>query len=343
MDWTPVRAAARAAITPVAWDYYSGTAGAPDHAERDERAWQDIDLVPRYLRGIGAVDTTARLGSATQPTPVLVAPTAAHGLAHPDGEIATAAAAAAAGALMIYSNSATVEVTQFGAAATGTWWAQVYLMKDRGLTRDYLARARAAGAGAIVFTVDYGGPIGDVPFRTATNRQIAAVPGNYPGRTWAEMAAGIEPRTSPAEVEWMAAEAGLPVWIKGILHPGDAAAIAASGVAGVIVSNHGRRVLDSVIPTARALGPVVRAVAGRIPVLVDGGIRTGGDVLRALAARSVRRRRRTSGAVGTGRRRCAGRHRGAAEPDGRAPPTHGDLRRIDDRRPDADLLRERPG
>ena len=118
MDWTPVRAAARAAVTPVAWDYYSGTAGAPDHAERDERAWQDIDLVPRYLRGIGTVDTTAQLGSATVSTPVLVSPTAAHGLAHPDGEIATAAAAATAGALMIYSNSATVEVTRFGAAAT---------------------------------------------------------------------------------------------------------------------------------------------------------------------------------------------------------------------------------
>ncbi len=283
MDWAPLRTAAQAAMDPVAWDYYSGTAGAPDHAERDVLAWRDIDLVPRYLRGITTVDTSVRLGSATLSTPVLVAPTAAHGLVHPDGEIATAAAAAAAGALMIYSNSATVEVTEFGAAAAGTWWAQVYLMKDRGLSRDFLARARAAGAAAIVFTVDYGGPIGDVPFRASTNRRIDVIPGNYPDRTWAEMSAGIESCTSPAEVEWVAAESGLPVWIKGILHPGDAAAVAASGVAGIFVSNHGRRVLDSVIPTAQALGPVVRAVAGRVPVLVDGGIRTGGDVVRALA------------------------------------------------------------
>lgn len=283
MDWSPLRTAAQAALAPVAWDYYAGTAGGPDDAERDARAWPAIDLVPRYLRGITTVDTTVRLGGATLSTPVLVAPTAAHGLAHPDGEIATAAAAAAAGALMIYSNSATVEVTAFGAAAPGTWWAQVYLMKDRSLTTDYLARARAAGAAAIVFTVDYGGPIGDVEFRATTNRQIAAVPGNYPGRTWAEMTAGIESCTSPADVEWVAAQAGLPVWIKGILHAGDAAAIAATGVDGIIVSNHGRRVLDAVIPTAQALGPVVRAVGGRLPVLVDGGIRTGGDVLRALA------------------------------------------------------------
>lgn len=283
MDWTAVRAAAEAALDPVAWNYFEGIAGDPGGARRESAAWNRFNLVPRYLRGLTTVDTSIELAGRDLRTPILIAPTAAHGLADPAGEPATAAAAGSCGALMIYSNMATVEVTEFGRAATGPWWAQVYLMRDRDLTRDFLARAAQAGASAVVFTVDYGGPIGDAPFRAGTNRRMTAVPGNYSGRTWAEMTSGIEHTTTLAEVEWLARESGLPVWLKGIVHPGDAAAAAAAGVAGIIVSTHGHRTLGPIIPTALALSPVVRAVAGRIPVLVDGGVRSGADVFRALA------------------------------------------------------------
>lgn len=283
MDWDDLADAARTALDPTTWTYYAGTAGPPTEADRDSAAWQDHDLIPRFLRGLEACDTSISLGGDDFATPVMVAATAAHGLAHPEGELATARAAAATGALMVYSNSAAVDVTRFGAAATSPWWAQVYVMRDRGLTRDYLARAREAGARAIVLTVDYVGITGDARFRTATNAALRAVPGNYPGMTWPEMTAAIEPCLTSDDIDWVATESGLPVHVKGVLHAGDAAALIDTGAAGLVVSNHGRRQLAGVIPTAHALPAVVEAVAGRVPVLVDGGVRSGTDVLRALA------------------------------------------------------------
>jgi len=281
MDFTALRAAALDRLPPLSWGYYEGVAGGDPEA--DEQAWQRLAVVPRVLRGLTAVDTSLTLGNVGLATPVMVAATAAHGLAHPQAEVATARAAAATGALMVYSSSAAVEVTQFGAAATGTWWAQVYLMKDRGVSDDYIARCVRAGASALLLTVDNAGSLSDAPFRVASRTGMSAVPGNYPGRTWEQMSALIEPDLRPEHIAEIAAVSGLPVHVKGVLHPDDAVAVVDAGAAGVVVSNHGRRQVQGVVPGAVMLPDVVAAVAGRVPVLVDGGIRSGVDVLRAIA------------------------------------------------------------
>ena len=275
-----LRDAARAAMSQDAWEYLQGTAGSPD---LDVLTWQSIPVVPRVLQGMTGVDTSVTIGGAELATPVVVAATAAHRLAHPDAEVATAAGAAAQGALMVYSNSAAVEVTEFGAAARCPWWAQVYVLRDRGRTYDYLDRCVAAGARAIVVTVDYPGTSASPSFRAATSRRLAATPGNYPGWTWPEMSAAIDPGLTPAVIGELADRTGLPIQVKGVLHAADATTAVGAGAAGIVVSNHGRRQVDGVLPTALALPSIVDAVGDTALVTVDGGIRSGVDVLRALA------------------------------------------------------------
>ncbi len=281
---------AAAALPEQARRYIDGAIGPLDV---DIDAWAEYLVLPRVLRGVGEVDTSVTLGGDLLATPVFVAPTAGHGLANPEAEAATARAAAAEGALMVYSSSATTEVTAFGAAATGPWWAQVYVLRDRGVTRDYLDRCVSAGASAVVLTVDYPGTSASPAFRSAVSGQLDALPGNYPGWTWPEMSAAIDPTLAPDIIGDLAEWTSLPVHVKGILGPSDAAIAVAEGASGVVVSNHGRRQVDGVLPTALALPEVVEAVAGAVPVTVDGGIRSGGAVLRALALGAA--------AVGVGR------------------------------------------
>ncbi len=281
MEFDALQRAARARLEPISWDYYRSVAGG--EAEQDHSAWEAIDVVPRVLRSLAGVDTSLLLAGTQLATPVMVAPTASHSLADPEGEAATARAAGAVGALMVYSSSATVEITEFGAAAPHPWWAQVYVMKDRRLTDDYLQRAVAAGAGALVLTVDNAGTFGDAPFRSTTRDLMTALPGNYPGMAWAQMSAQIEPALGPDIITEIAAATGLPVHVKGVMHPDDAIIAIEAGAAGVVVSNHGRRQVAGVAPVATVLADIVTAVDGRVPVTVDGGIRSGVDVLRALA------------------------------------------------------------
>lgn len=282
MDFDLIKAAARKRLLPAAWDYYQGVADDRPAADPDHDAWERIHLVPRVLHGLASVDTTATLGTDTTATPIMVSATAAHGMAHPDAELATAAAAAAAGALMVYSSSAAVEVTEFGAAASGPWWAQVYIMKDRRLTQDYLRRIAAARPSAVVLTVDHMGEPAEAPFRIPTE-PMPARPGNFPGMNWRQMSVSIEPGLVPDDIRWLADATGLPVFVKGVLHPDDAVLAVDAGAAGIVVSNHGRRQVAGVVSTAEVLADVVAAVAGAAPVLVDGGIRSGIDVLRAIA------------------------------------------------------------
>lgn len=284
-----MREAARAVLSPMAWQFYSSVASELPDPEADFLAWQRIGVVPRVFGGISAIDISVRVapeahrGGAALETPLVIAPMAAHRLAHPDGELATAEAARAARALMIYSSSSTVEVGAFGERMAGPWWTQVYLMRDRGLTRDYVERAVAAGTGALVFTLDYPGIIASPSFRTATRSRMGVRPANYPSLSWHEMAVAMEPALREEHIRLLAEWSGLPVHVKGVLRAADAVTAVRAGAAGVIVSNHGRRQVPGVVSTADVLGDVVDAVGGAVPVMVDGGIRSGIDVLRALA------------------------------------------------------------
>lgn len=284
MDFANLQAAARRALDPVVWSYLMATADPDEGADYDVAAWRRIEIVPQVLRGVEDVDTTLSLPACPPlASPLVIAPTAGHGLASADAELASARAAAATGTLMIYSHSATVGVTEFGAVATAPWWAQVYLLTDRARTWDYLDRAAAAGAAAVVLTVDGGVPSGGASFRTTVQAQLAAVAGNFPGSTWAEMVELYAGGLTLDDIGTLAAHTPLPIYVKGVLNPVDARGAVEAGAAGVIVSNHGRRQLGGVVATADVLAGIVDALGGRVPVIVDGGVRSGSDVLRALA------------------------------------------------------------
>jgi 4-hydroxymandelate oxidase len=234
---------------------------------------------------------------------VLIAPTAFHRLAHADGELATARAAGKAGTLMIVSTLSNTSVEDIAATATGPLWFQLYIYKDRGATRDLVARVEAAGCRAIVLTVD--APILGTRERDVHNR-FALPPGlsvkNLSGAgqgTVAGQESGsglatyvtsfIDPSISWRDVEWLRGITRLPVIIKGIVRADDARRAVEAGARAVVVSNHGGRQLDALPATIDALPHVADAVQGRVEVYVDGGVRRGLDVVKALArgARAV--------------------------------------------------------
>jgi len=276
------------------YDYYAGGSGRERTLRANENAWRDVWITPRVLRDVSAVDTTTRLLGTGFATPLCVAPTGYHGLAHPDGELATAAGAAAAGALFVLSTRSTKLIEEVGdvvAAAGGTWWFQVYLMRDRELTAGLVRRAAAAGAAALVLTADT--PVLGRKRRNSaeviSDRDFLVNLGPLEDLTVAAQAADL----TFADIRWLGDAAGgrLPVVVKGVLHRDDARACRAHGAAGVIVSNHGGRQLDGALPSAAALPEVAGALraGGACEVYADGGIRSGQDALAALGlgARAV--------------------------------------------------------
>ena len=289
-------AAARARLPAQTYDYYAGGAGDERTLRANRDAWGDLFFRPRVLTDVGAVDTSVDLPGLRLPHPVVLAPTAFQRLAHPDGELATARAAAATGSLLIASSLSTTTIEEIGAAATGPLWLQLYVFRDRAISADLVARGVAAGCRAVCLTVSV--PVQGNRERDAHNR--FALPAglemaNFRGHAQAHFpdgaASGLERFIGSQfdaslgwdTVEWLRATAGVPVWLKGILSGEDARLAVEHGAAGVIVSNHGGRQLEGAWPTARALAEVVEGAEGRIPVLVDGGVRRGGDVVRALA------------------------------------------------------------
>ncbi|MET0495132.1 MAG: alpha-hydroxy-acid oxidizing protein [Actinoplanes sp.] len=260
---------AREVLPAAVFDYYRD-------GERDEFrvAWRDWRLVPGLFRDVSRVDTSVDLFGVTLATPVLAGPTALHTLAHPDGERATARGVEAAGSLLVLSARAGLPVEEVAPAKP--WWFQAYVLRDRQVTEDQVRRA--ASASAIVLTADapyvYPRPVPQAGDRSPAHRE--------PGHRQ-DPALGLD------AIAWLAEISGKPVLVKGVLRPEDAAACVAAGAAGVIVSNHGGRQVDRVVATAHVLGAVAEAVGGQVPVLVDGGIRDGADVLTALAlgARAV--------------------------------------------------------
>jgi 4-hydroxymandelate oxidase len=271
---------ARAALSPEAHAYYAAGSGDEQTVAEAEEAWRRIHLRPRVLRDVGTVDPSTTLLGQKIAAPVAIAPTAAHGLAHPDGEVATAAGAAKAGSLYVLSTRSTARLEDVVGAA-GTWWMQIYVMADRGLSDELARRAADAGAGAIVLTVD-------TPAVAAKHKASAALrfpgPGLLPELGTAPVEALEQaPDVTERDLQRLAEITGLPVVAKGVLREDDAQACTDAGAAAIVVSTHGGRQLDGVVPTAWALPEVVEAVGDRVEVYVDGGVRTGRDVLRALA------------------------------------------------------------
>jgi 4-hydroxymandelate oxidase len=299
---------ARGLLPAAVYDYYAGGSGRERTLLANERAWAGIWLAPRMLRDVSKVDTSTRLLGRPVATPLAVAPTAFHRLGHPEGEVATAAGAARAGALFVLSTRSTRRIEDVAAAA-GAWWFQVYIMRERSHTARLVQRAAAAGASALVLTVDTA-----VVGRKRRDSDDLVIPdedafvnlGRVSDLAETDQAADI----TLADIGWLSeVSGGLPVVVKGVLRPDDAAACAAAGAAGVLVSNHGGRQLDGAIPTAVALPGIAAALAaapvpavtyatdttsataapGGMPAYVDGGIRSGEDALAALAlgARAV--------------------------------------------------------
>jgi 4-hydroxymandelate oxidase len=269
-------ARAAAVLRPEVHAYYATGAGDGVTAAEAAAAWTELRLRPRVLRDVSAVDTATHVLGDRLAAPLVVAPSALHGLAHDAAEAETARGAAAAGSLTVVSTRASRRLEEIPA---GPWWFQAYVMKDRGLTRGLVQRAAGAGASAIVLT-------GDTPYlgrRSGLGRNALA--GDPLINLVGASAASIEqdPSAGLEAIEELAGASGLPVLVKGVLRGDDAVRCLDAGAAGIVVSNHGGRQLDRAIPTARALPEVADAVAGRAPVLVDGGLTSGLDVLCALA------------------------------------------------------------
>ena len=291
---TDYEAYACARVEPSAWAYLTG-GGADEITLRANRgAFDRLQLNPRMLTDFSRpAGTELTLFGRTFDYPILLAPVAYQKLAHPDGELATVLGAAAAKAGMIVSNHSSVLLEDLARAAQTPLWFQLYLKPDRGLTRELVQRAEAAGYGAVVLTVD--APVGGVrnreqraqfqlpPGVTAVNLTGAAPMGGR-GLAPGSLCGGIL-AAAPTwkDVEWLQSLTKLPVLLKGILSVEDAGRAADLGIGGIIVSNHGGRTLDTLPATIAALPRIADRVGGRVPVLMDGGIRRGTDVLKALA------------------------------------------------------------
>ncbi|MEZ4452673.1 MAG: alpha-hydroxy acid oxidase [Nannocystaceae bacterium] len=266
--------------------YYSG--GAEDEVTLADNlaAFRRRRLLPRMMRDVAAVDPSTTILGRRWPLPVFVAPTALQRMAHPEGERASARAAAQRGVTMTLSTSASVDMAEV-AAIGGPRWYQVYLLEEPGARRAMIERAALCGYEALVLTVD----LQRLGRRERDVRAGFSIPAGVELPNIAR-AAGVAAADAPhvpfiarlgwEHLEWLTTF-GLPVWVKGILHPDDARLAFDHGASGVIVSNHGGRQLDRAIASLDALAAVVDAVGDRGPVLVDGGIRRGVDVLIALA------------------------------------------------------------
>jgi 4-hydroxymandelate oxidase len=277
--------------------YYAGGAGDEITLRDNVEAWRRVAIRPRVMVDVSAVDPRVTVLGRERAHPILVAPTAFHRLATPEGERATARAAAAGDTVYCLSSLATTSVAQAAAAAPGApRWFQLYVFKDRAVSDELLAAAVEHEYEAIILTVDL--PVLGVRERDMRSgfaiQEATAIPSvSATGRTeplsMLEVGQLIDASLTWADVERFAAQCGLPVIVKGVLTAEDAVRAAEHGAAGVVVSNHGGRQLDTVLSGADALPEVVDAAGDRLEVLVDGGIRRGSDVLKALAlgARAV--------------------------------------------------------
>ena len=290
-------------LTSNALDYYRSGANDGHTLSNNQAAFARLRLRPRMLNDVSHVRLETSVLGLPLSAPIGFAPSAFHGLAHPDAELATVRACAAAGRVMTLSTLSNTSIEEVAAQADGRLWFQLYLYRDRELARALVERAGAAGARALVLTVD----TPRLGRREANERngfvlpphlgmpnvgsreqmsQIDAEGGSQLAEYFAEL---IDPSLSWRDVEWLRGITDLPIVLKGILTAEDAELAVQHGAAAIWVSNHGGRQLDTAVASIEALPEVVQAAGGRAEVYLDGGIRRGTDVLKALAlgARAV--------------------------------------------------------
>jgi isopentenyl diphosphate isomerase/L-lactate dehydrogenase-like FMN-dependent dehydrogenase len=284
-------------LEPGRWAYLAGGSGDEWTLRENRAAFARWTFRPRVLCDVSEISAATTLLGTPLDLPVVVAPVAYQQLYHPDGECATARGAAAAGAGMAVSTFCTRSHEEIAAAAPGlVQWCQLYVFQDRGVTREHLADAAAAGCSAIVLTVD-------TPQLAQRERDLRVgfeIPSDLP-LPYARAAIGnaasnpadqfslLDASVSWRDLEWIASEGNLPVVLKGVVTAEDAELAVEHGAAAIVVSNHGGRQLDGAPATLDALPEVVDAVGGRVEVYLDSGIRRGTDVAKALAlgARAV--------------------------------------------------------
>jgi L-lactate dehydrogenase (cytochrome)/(S)-mandelate dehydrogenase len=310
------RLAAKALPKPI-FDFADGAAEDERTLRRNEAAFDDIALLPRPLNGAAERDLSVELFGKRLGMPVIVGPTGLAGLFWPGGEACAARAAARAGAAFCLSHGSVCTLEELAACGASPRWMQVFIYRDRGFTREFADRAKAAGYDALVLTIDnqlLGNRERDLrngfaipprfgprefaemalklPWLWRMRRELNRITfGNYlrPGeeaelKTLASrMAQLLDPAMSWADVEALRKHWKGPLLLKGVLHPDEAREARARGIDAVIVSNHGGRQIDGAAASIEALPAVVEAVAGAIPVLLDGGVRRGADVVKSLA------------------------------------------------------------
>ena len=291
-------ALARECIDGPAFDFIAGGSDDEVTLGSNRTAYERITFRPRVLVDVSTVDTSTEILGRRIAFPVLLAPTALQAMVHPDAELGTARAAAEAGTVMVVSTLASHTIEEIGAAADGPKWFQLYCYKERPVTQELVRRAEAAGYEAICFTVDvprlgrreqdlrngFALPPSILPRNFEDTADLPAFAGASHGSIVAAYAAGLlDDGLTWDDVAWLKSITDLPVWVKGILTPEDATLAAQAGVQGIVVSNHGGRQLDGSPATIEVLPEIREAVGEGLPLLVDGGIRRGTDVVKALA------------------------------------------------------------
>jgi 4-hydroxymandelate oxidase len=276
-DYEPIAASK---LPREVYDYYAGGAGGEWTLRENRAAFDRWVLRPRVLVGVAERDTSTEVLGTRISLPIVAGPWAFQGLAHPDGEVATARAVGQARTITVLSSTSSHRIEAVAEATDAPKWFQLYVHLDRGFTRDSLRRAHRAGFGAVVFTAD-------APYLGKRERDLRnqmALPIEARGQEL-----DLDPSISWDDLQWIREDAPVPLLIKGILTAEDARLAMEHGVDGIVVSNHGGRQLDGSPSSLDALVEVVEAVEGRCEVLMDGGVRRGTHVLKALAlgARAV--------------------------------------------------------
>ncbi len=277
---------AREKLPHMAFEFLAGGAGDEVTLRWNRQSFERIRLRPRVLRDVSTIDTAVTLLGERLPFPILLAPVAYQRLFHDDGEIGSARGAAEAGTVYVASTASNCAIDEIAAASGAKLWMQIYIQSDREVTRDLVARAEAAGCRALCLTVD-------TPVLGTRNRQARAgfaLPAELPtphldagGRDRLSVVSPKRQAVTWSDVDWLRSITKLPVLLKGILDADDAELAIEHGAAGIVVSNHGARNLDTVPATIDVLPSIGARVDGRVPLLLDGGIRRGTDVVKALA------------------------------------------------------------